>query len=79
MAFITLEDLLGTIEVIIFPNSYEKYHHLLKEDEKIFTNVISNETALIYWLLQYGEHVKVVSPLSLKEKVKEKILKILED
>ncbi len=36
MAFITLEDLLGTIEIVIFPNSYEKYHHLLKEDEKIF-------------------------------------------
>lgn len=53
--------------------------NIIKEDEKIFTKVISNETALIYWLLQYGEHVKVVSPLSLKEKVKEKILKILED
>ncbi|MBQ8279035.1 MAG: DNA polymerase III subunit alpha [Roseburia sp.] len=36
MAFITLEDLLGTVEVIVFPKDYDKYHHLLNEDEKIF-------------------------------------------
>ena len=36
MAFLTLEDLLGTVEVIVFPNSYEKYHDLLNEDEKVF-------------------------------------------
>ena len=36
MAFITLEDLLGTVEVIIFPNAFDKYHHLLNEDEKVF-------------------------------------------
>ena len=28
--------MLGTVEIIIFPNTYEKYHHLLNEDEKIF-------------------------------------------
>ncbi len=36
MAFITLEDLLGTVEVIIFPRDYEKYHNYLNVDEKIF-------------------------------------------
>lgn len=36
MAFITLEDLVGTVEVIIFPKDYDKYHHLLNEDEKVF-------------------------------------------
>jgi len=36
MAFITLEDLLGTVEVIVFPKDYDKYHHLLNEDEKVF-------------------------------------------
>lgn len=35
MAFITLEDLFGVIEVIIFPRDYEKYKHLLVEDNKI--------------------------------------------
>lgn len=36
MAFLTLEDLFGTVEVVIFPRDYEKFHHLLVEDEKIF-------------------------------------------
>ncbi len=36
MAFITLEDLVGTVEVIIFPRDYEKYRDLLEEDAKIF-------------------------------------------
>lgn len=35
MAFITLEDLLGVVEVIIFPRDYEKYKLLLEEDRKI--------------------------------------------
>ena len=36
MAFLTVEDLFGTVEVIVFPRDYEKYHHLLNEDEKVF-------------------------------------------
>jgi DNA polymerase-3 subunit alpha len=36
MAFLTLEDLFGTVEIIVFPNSYDKYHQLLNEDAKIF-------------------------------------------
>jgi hypothetical protein len=38
-----------------------------KETGKITTILRSNETALIYWLLQYGEHFKVLEPLSFKE------------
>ena len=36
MAFIKLEDLVGSVEVIVFPKSYEKYADKLKEEEKIF-------------------------------------------
>ncbi|BCN32507.1 DNA polymerase III subunit alpha [Anaeromicropila herbilytica] len=36
MAFITIEDLLGVVEVIIFPRDYEKYKSLLIEDNKVF-------------------------------------------
>lgn len=36
MAFITLEDLVGTLEVIIFPKDYEKNSRLLNVDEKVF-------------------------------------------
>ncbi len=36
MAFITIEDLLGTVEVLVFPKFYEKFKHLLIEDYKVF-------------------------------------------
>lgn len=36
MAFITLEDLFGTVEVIIFPRDYEKNRNFIEEDSKIF-------------------------------------------
>lgn len=36
MAFVTLEDLLGTVEVIVFPRDYEKNHALLDVDKKVF-------------------------------------------
>ncbi len=36
MAFITVEDPFGTVEVIIFPRDYEKYSRYLNEDEKVF-------------------------------------------
>lgn len=36
MAFITLEDLYGSVEVLIFPNRYEQYRDLLEEDNRIF-------------------------------------------
>lgn len=35
MAFITLEDLQNTLEVIVFPKVYEKYRHLLELDKKV--------------------------------------------
>lgn len=36
MAFITIEDLYGTVEVLVFPNRYEAYKSLLVEDAKVF-------------------------------------------
>lgn len=36
MAFITLEDLRGTVEVIVFPKDYERYRTVLEEDRKVF-------------------------------------------
>ena len=36
MAFLNLEDLVGNVEVVIFPKDYEKYSTLLLEDAKIF-------------------------------------------
>ena len=36
MAFLTLEDLLGTVEVVVFPKDYEKNKQYLEDDSKIF-------------------------------------------
>lgn len=36
MAFLTLEDLLGTVEIIVFPRDYEKNREYLEIDKKIF-------------------------------------------
>ena len=36
MAFVTLEDLVGSLEVIVFPRDYEKNRDVLIEEEKIF-------------------------------------------
>lgn len=36
MAFITVEDLVGTIECIVWPNDYEKCKQFINEDEKVF-------------------------------------------
>ena len=36
MAFLTLEDLLGTVEVVVFPKDYEKNRAFLNEDSKVF-------------------------------------------
>ena len=36
MAILTLEDLFGTVEVVVFPRDYEKYKEYLQEENKIF-------------------------------------------
>ena len=36
MAFLQVEDLVGTVEVIVFPKDYEKYSAYLTEDRKVF-------------------------------------------
>ena len=36
MAFLTLEDLVGSVEVIVFPKDYESKRELFVEDAKVF-------------------------------------------
>ena len=36
MAFLTLEDLVGTVEVVVFPRDYEKSQMLLNEEARVF-------------------------------------------
>ena len=36
MAFLTVEDLLGTVEVMVFPRDYEKWQNMINEDARVF-------------------------------------------
>ena len=36
MAFLTIEDLVGTVEVLVFPKDYERNRSLLVEEQKVF-------------------------------------------
>ncbi len=36
MAFLTIEDLVGTLEVIVFPKAYEKYKNYFENEARIF-------------------------------------------
>ena len=35
MAFVNIEDIFGTMEIIVFPDSYDKFSYMLKEEEII--------------------------------------------
>ena len=43
MAFLTLEDLVGTIEIIVFPRQFERNRNLMQEGAKLF---ISGEASI---------------------------------
>lgn len=36
MAFLTLEDIVGSVEIIVFPRQYERFKSTIAEDKKIF-------------------------------------------
>ena len=36
MAFLTVEDLVGTVEIVVFPRDYEKWNSLLGDEARIF-------------------------------------------
>lgn len=38
MAYLTLEDLTGSVEVLVFPKDYEKYQQFIRQDEKVFVS-----------------------------------------
>ncbi len=49
---------------------------IYKKDNKIYADIVANETALIYWCLQYGEGVELVSPSTTREKTKQAVTRI---
>ncbi len=49
----------------------------IERDNTLYAELKVNEQALIYWALQYGDAVEVVSPASTREKIKEKLNDII--
>lgn len=48
-------------------------------DDSILVNITANEQALIYWCLQYGENVVILSPEPLRDKFKATLNKIVKN
>ena len=51
MAFITLEDVFGTLEVVVFPREYRQYSSIIQKNEKLLikgTATVSEEEAKIF-------------------------------
>ena len=52
MAFITLEDMYGTIEVVVFPNIYEKFKNMINEESIVIIKGKAN--------ISYEEDSKII-------------------
>jgi predicted DNA-binding transcriptional regulator YafY len=51
--------------------------YLTDESEETFTTFIRvNENAMLFWALQYGLHVEVLEPQSLREKIGDTVVLI---
>ena len=50
---------------------FGKNVRMYKKDGTTFVDITFNEQSLIYWCLQYGAKVELVSPASTREKIKE--------
>ena len=48
-----------------------------EKDGNIYAELKVNEQALLYWALQYGEEVEIISPIITREKLKQKLKDII--
>lgn len=61
-----------------FIDWFGKDVQFFKSGDKIEAMLKVNEDALVYWALQYGEHVEILEPESAREKIKKSLAKMLE-
>ena len=47
------------------------------KNKKLHIHFKVNEQALVYWALQYGQHIEVVSPKDTREKIKNTLKDII--
>lgn len=46
---------------------------IYKKNNTTYADIVSSEKALVYWCLQYGESVELLTPKETRNKIKEKI------
>ena len=68
----------GDWGILIVKDWFGENAKLSHKDGKAYIKVKCNEMALYYWIMQYSDWVKVISPASLVEKTKEGLQKALE-
>ena len=78
----------GTIDVVMKLNKpyvvqyiydwFGKNAKIYKKDDKLMAKVKCNEMAFFYWVMQYGEHLTLISPQSMIDWVKRAATEILE-
>lgn len=52
---------------------FGKNASIYEKENSIFADITANETSLIYWCLQYGEDIELLSPKDTRIKITEKI------
>ena len=65
--------------VLFIKDWFNENAKIINENDKIYAFIKGNENAILFWCLQYLQILKVVSPLSLKEKIKNILLDYLKD
>lgn len=50
---------------------FGKNARFYEKDNKIYADIIANESSLIYWCLQYGEVIELITPTTTREKIKD--------
>ena len=47
-----------------------------EKDNQLFADVTANEQALVFWCLQYGDGIELISPLQTRKQIQEKVKEI---
>lgn len=64
--------------IVFVKDWFGKNARVYKKEGKILADIKSNESALFYWYMQYSETMRIVSPQSLIERVKQEAERIIE-
>ena len=51
---------------------------IVENKEGLFAKLTTNENAIIYWIMQYGEDVELIEPYEMREKIKIILTNILQ-